>query len=351
MLIKRILLVSVAILLVGAFVLAGCTKPTPAPSEAIELKFNIHCPGKAQMSVYEPVEYFRTEIERRTSGRVKIVMFYGATLAPPTETFEAVIKGVCDIGETNIGFTQGRFPASEACCLPLGFPSAWVKGKVITDFYNEFKPEEYDQVVPLYFCSPPPFVTGTTKKRMQKVEDFRGLTLRATGPGTDLVKALGAVPKSAPINEVYELLAKHVVDGLVASIEAYPPFKFNEVIKYVFDTSCVSPGDVSYVVMNKDSWDKISPEDQKIIREVADEGMEMRGKSWDKAAQEAKGAFLALPDKEWVTPTSDEAAKLKAIAQSVINDWIKAKTAEGYPAADYVKYVEERVDYWSERQP
>ena len=273
-------------------------------------------------------------------------------MAPPKETFMAVINGVVDIGVSNIGYTKGRFPVSEACTLPIGYPSAWVQGHVITDFMKKFKPKEYDEVVPLYFGSPPPFVIGTTKKPIRNFEDFRGLTIRVNGAtAANTVKALGGVPKVTPITEVYELLSKGVVDGIYVAMEVFRPFKFSEVVKYVVDTRFIAAGAVSYTVANKDSWSKISPEDRRIIIEACNDTLDLRGRLWDKQDRLGKAEFLAKPDREYITLPPAEVAKVKAAAQGTIDKWVKGMTAKGYPAAEYVRYVQERVNYWSEREP
>jgi hypothetical protein len=41
---------------------------------------------------------------------------------------------------------------------------------------------------------------------------------------------------------------------------------------------------------------------------------------------------------------------MRVLAQQVVDNYIKDTTAKGLPAADYVKYVKERIDYWSKQK-
>jgi len=345
---KKLLFVPLVMFLLAGIVFSVSVQP--AAAKTIELTYNIPCHGPQQPGVYYPTDYIAKEIGKRTEGRVKVTVFWGATLAPPPETFRAVLKGVCDIGQSNAGYTKGLFPVSDACTLPLGFPNAQVQGHVITDFMAKFKPKEYDDVVLLSVGSPPPFLVGTAKKPVRSFDDFNGLTIRVSGATVaELVKGLGGVPKLANINEVYELLSKGVVDGIYTALEVYPAFKFHEIVKYVTDVRFVAPGAVSYTVMNKNSWNKISPKDQKIIMDLMSETLDLRGEKWDEADRSGKEAFLAAPGREYITLPPAEKAKIKAVAQKTIDAWVKDMTAKGYPAQDYVDYVKERVDYWSDK--
>lgn len=325
---------------------------TQSDSQAKSLNITFNKPGPAvHRGSMATAEFMAREVEKRTNGRVKITIYPGSTLASPPETFDATIKGICDFGESLVSFISGRFPVSEACDLPLGYPSSWVQGHVFTDFYNKFKPKEWDDVVPIYFAGPPPAVIGTVKKPVRRLEDLKGLTLRAHSGAARLVKALGAVPRVMPINEVYEALAKGVVDGCLVALEAFKPFRFIEKIKFVTDIRFVAYGSLVFHVMNKDTWAKISPGDQKIIREVAVEATDHRGKIWDEEDEKGMKGFISTPGRTFITLPPAEVEKFKAAAQVVVDEWVKKKTGQGYPAADYVKYLRERIAYWSARQP
>ena len=85
--------------------------------------------------------------------------------------------------------------------------------KVINDFYDEFKPAEYDDVHVLYFHGPGPNIIATRNVAVRKLSDLKGLVMRAVGPTVDTLEAWGATPRGMPMGETYEALAKGIVEG------------------------------------------------------------------------------------------------------------------------------------------
>lgn len=344
---KKVVFMGMIALWIWGSLMLSAFAQAPKP---ITLNYSKFSPA-VHKSSQAPAEFFCSEIEKRTEGRVKVALFPGATLASPPETFDAVIKGVADIGQSLISYISGRFPATEICELPLGYPSAWVEGHVFTDFYNQFKPKEWENVVVLYMCGPPPGVIGTAKKPVRSFDDLKGLTIRSHAASASLVEAFGAVPRVMPITETYEALAKGVVDGVLAPFESFAPYKFSEVLRFATEARSVGYGSVVFIVMNKDSWKKISPDDQQKILKVGYDAMEMTGKMWDEDDKNGKKSFIAQQGREVITLPAPELAKLQTASQGVIDQWIKKKTEAGIPAGDYVKYLRERITYWSAKQP
>lgn len=187
---------------------------------------------------------------------------------------------------------------------------------------------------------------------MRTLADLKGLNIRASGGGVvKYTEALGAMPRAITLPEAYEALSKAQVDGIIVPIEAYPSFKFQEVVKYVTDISFIAYTNPSYVVMNKNSWNKISPQDQQTILKVGFDTMEMRGPIFDRNCVEAKNIFLGLPGRQFITLSQDEAAKFTTAVSGLKDQYIKDKAAMGLPAADYIKYILERLAYWGPKQP
>ena len=102
---------------------------------------------------------------------------------------------------------------------------------VVNDFYNEFKPKEWDDVQVLWMHACPPNVL-ISKKPIRKLEDLKGVTLRAPGRMGDTVRALGGTPRPTPMIETYDGIAKGVIDGVNTPFETLKTFRFAEVVGY-----------------------------------------------------------------------------------------------------------------------
>ena len=151
---------------------------------------------------------FCDTIEKQTNGLVKITYYPGGTITKAPKVFDGVVMGLSDIGMTNLAYTRGRFPVMEALDLPFGTPSGWVATKLANDFYNTFTPKEFDKVHILYFHSCGPNIIYTRSKKVEKLEDLKGLAIRGTGRIADTVTALGATARPISMPEAYEALSK-----------------------------------------------------------------------------------------------------------------------------------------------
>jgi TRAP-type C4-dicarboxylate transport system substrate-binding protein len=360
---RKLIPLLIAILVICSIIFVSCAAPAPAPAPKttpapapaptaapVEFKFNIQAPGAAQPSVYEPTERYVKDVAAKTQGRVKVTVFYNFGLAPGPETFDATIKGICDLGESNTGYTPGRFPYFDATILPIGYPNSYVESRTMMDFYDKYKPKEFDEVVALDFISPPPFWIGTVNKAVRGLDDLKGLQVRVTSKSAaDLFTLLGAAPRVVPISDTYELLSKGVMDGVIAGPEAFPGFKFNEVCKYFTDISAVAMGNCSYLVANKQTFAKLSPQDQQIMRDSSKAFGIDRALTWDKVNDQEIANFKKMAGKEAIYLPDAEITKMKAIAQKVADDWVTSSTAKGVPAAELVAFVKDRIDYWGKQ--
>jgi len=340
---KNILIIFLIGLMVSVFA-------TPALSaKVIKLKFANYFPPPAPHS--KICQEFARELEKRTNGRIKIQYFAGGSLLKAQRMYEGVVTGIADIGLAHVEYTPGRMPVTEICDLPLGYPNGWVANQVVNDFYNKFKPKEWNKVKILWMHSCGPNVV-ISKKPVHKLEDMRGLTIRAPGRVGDTIKALGATPAPTPIMETYDAIAKGVIDGVNTPYETLRTFRFAEVAKYV--TSSWQVGNVYsfYVAMNKNSYKKLSPDLKEIFDKLCGEFKERMALMWNsidfagKAFAKKKGAhFIDLPP--------SEADRWKKAVQPVIDAYIKKMVSNGYSETEvkgWLKFLNNRIDYWTKKQ-
>lgn len=324
--------------------------PLAFGQKVIRLKFASYFPTAASQS--KLLEEFCRDVEKRTNGAVKVDFYGGEALLSATKIYDGVVQGIADIGFSHIEYTVGRFPLTEILDLPHGYPSAWVASRVANDFYRRFKPEEWKDVQPLWFNTSPPNELILARKPVYKLEDVKGLTVRGPGRVAEVLKALGAVPKPVPMPEVYEAMARGVVEGCMTPVETLKAFRLAEVAKYV--TMCYEATNLYtfYVVMNKKVWDSLPAEVQKVFTDLSKEYEEKAAKVWNDVefegweAGKAKGVtFIYLPD--------DEMKRWKEAVQPTVEDYLKALEKAGHSRAklnEMVSYIRERIQYWLGKQ-
>ena len=140
------------------------------------------------------------EIEKRTNGAVKIPMFPGGTLTPSDQCYDGVVKGISDIGMSVVSYVKGRFPLSEVIDLPLGYTRGSQATRLANEFFEKFKPKEFDDTKVMYLMAHGPGIVHT-KKPVEKLEDLKGVKVRGTGTSARVIAALGAVPVAMPMPE------------------------------------------------------------------------------------------------------------------------------------------------------
>ena len=281
------------------------------------------------------------EIEKRTNGKVQITVFPSGTLTPPDQCYDGLLRGLSDFGMATFGYSRGRFPLSEVIDLPLGYKSGLGATRLINRFYDKFKPKEFDGVKPLYFHAHGPGLIHT-KKPAYKLEDLTGMKIRCGGLITKTVKALGAVPVSMPQSEAYDALSRGIVDGSIAPYEALFGWKYGELVK--FSTECWGAGYSSgfIVAMNKNKWNALSPDIQKIIEQVSEEFIDKTGNAWDQMDKEGKDFAIKLGNKIISLSDSENARWAKAV-RPVLDEYVKYAQGKNLPGDEALKFCLEEM--------
>ncbi len=317
--------------------------------KVIELKFAHIFPQPAKQS--RICEAFVKELEERTGGRIKTRYFGGGSLLKPPGMAKGLEAGIADMGFAHVEYSPGRFPVTEACDLPLGYPSGWVSNQVVNDFYQKFKPKEWNKLKVLWMHASTPNVMITTKP-VRKLDDLKGMTIRAPGRVGDTITALGASPAPMPIMEVYDGLAKGVIQGVNTPFETLKTFRFGEVAKYTTSTWEVGNLYTFYVAMNKRSYDKIPPDLKEIFDELCGEYKERFALTWNEVDFDGMD-FAAQKGVEIIHLSPEEIARWKKVTEPVIEGYIKDMTGKGYSEKEvrgWISYLRERIDFWTKKQ-
>ena len=337
-------------LLLLAVVFVFATHSLSAGADVIKLKAANYLPPTHKMSVLTDV--FCQEIKKRTNGRVEITYYPGGTLLSPVKMFNGITTGITDMGVSHIDYTRGRFPVTEIFDLPLGFPSGWVASQMSNDFYNKFKPAEWDAVQVLYLNTSGPLILQTIAKPVKTLEELKGLKVRATGQMADVIKALGAVPIPLEMPDVYESLRRAVIDGVTVDLSTLKYWKFADVVKYVTADWRLGTGYTFYFVMNKAKWNSLPADIKKIFTEVANETREKQAALWNEMDLEGKEVFLG--QKGEILPLSDaEVTKWVKAVEPVISAYKKDMVSKGHKEAEvdgWLSYIKERTEYWRKQE-
>jgi TRAP-type transport system periplasmic protein len=315
-------------------------------AEVTKLKFASYFPPMHRHSIF--MDEYSKRLNKDLAGKVEISFHGGGTLLTAPKMAAGVAAGIADIGLAHVGYTRERFPVSEIFGLPIAIPSSWIGSHVADEFFAKFTMKDWDAFHPLMFSLSTPTIIQTTKKPVHKLEDLRGLKIRATGRLADLTSALSATPVPIAMGDMYEALRKEVVDGTLSNMETLKGWKTGEVIRFATASWKVGSCDTFYVVMNKKKWDSLPPDVQDIIASVTNEYKEKWAVLWNDIDIEGV-EFFKSQGGEIIELSDAEVNRWIAAGDAVIADFKKDLIGKGYNFAEidsWLSFIKERIEYW-----
>jgi len=256
-------------LITGAlsFVAALALVASPAASQTT-LKMATSWGGGLVME--KQAKHFAERVEFLTNGELKINVFPGGTLGTWNTVTETVRNGVADMGHTYDGYNWGE---NKAVALLSGYAGGLNAEQLIHWLYQgggqemiqEFQLEEFGVIA--FPCGISPREMGLhSTKRVQTLEDFKGLKVRTSGIWAEISKDMGISAVVLPGSEIYAALERGVVDAVEwAQLSVNKAKGFHKVAKYLIMPGIHQPAAVGTCNFNVDVWKKLSDRQKKII--------------------------------------------------------------------------------------
>jgi TRAP-type C4-dicarboxylate transport system substrate-binding protein len=305
-------------------------------AEIIELSYTNHFPPNHIQS--KLAEAWCKEVEKRTDGKVKITYYPVQTLLEPDKIYYGILNGITDIGQGVFGYNRGVFPAMEAFSLPHGFASAPEATRVLNEFHKNFELKETSRIKMLYLHAHGPAMLHS-KKKIEKLEDMRGVKVRSYGFNAAMVKALGGIPVSMAMAEVYEALSKGVVDATFSPIEALKGWKQAEVVDYSIEIDGVAYSSAMYIGMNSHKWNSLPQDIKETIEEINQEWITKSGDAWKSSDEEGREYTIAQGNKI-IKLDKEESDRWAKAVYPIIADYVANTKKKGLPGQDYVDFIQ-----------
>jgi TRAP-type C4-dicarboxylate transport system substrate-binding protein len=278
------------------------------------------------------------EVEKQTDGRVTVQYFPGQTLTKGTQNYDGVVSGLSDIGMCLFAYTRGRFPVMEAVDLPLGYDSGITATRVVNTVYEKLQPKELENTQVMYLHAHGAGLLHTSGKAIRTLEDFKGMKLRGHGTSAQMITALGGIPVSLPMPELYQSLQKNIVQGALYPIETNKGWRMGEVVDYLTLSTSIAYTSSFYVVMNKKKWAQIPDDLKPVIMEINQEWAKKHGQAWDDSDREGM-EFLKSLDREVISLSDAEAARWQKAVAPVVETYIKKMNNNGFDGEKIVDLV------------
>ncbi len=376
---KRLLIILVALVVVSAFIITGCsttstpsttppaTKSQPpattsapatappstskpattsspatstAPAGVITLKFAFDMPKTG--AIVPGWEWFASEIQTRSNGKVKVDFYPAAALFNQKDTPDSLKAGVADIANVSLSSHSQEFPINNIFVLAgLEFPDLTRDGFIakynaylqLSQKYTALSDELKDYKL-LFWCSNPAYRV-ISKKKIAVPDDMKGVKLAGSMSQGQVIKLAGGVWVQGVPNDFYEGISKGTFDGAFTSWAQVSVYKFEEVANNFLDYGFTQ--ETQQVCMNLKTWNSLPPDVQKLITDLTLETVGRCADGQISAGQKgidnvkAKGRTIT-------TPTADQRTAWDKMIAPIADDWVKTAQSKGVNnAADMLK--------------
>ena len=334
--------------IVAAALLGAATASSFA--QDVTLRLHQFLPAQATIPAHA-LKPWAEKVEADSGGRIKVELYNSMALGgTPPQLYDQARDGVADLVWTVIGYTPGRFPATEAFELPFLMTNGEATSKAFQAYCEKHCADEFKDVKVIAWHTHGPGLIHS-KTPVNKLEDMKGLKVRGgSRVVNELLDKLGAEPVGMPVPAVSEALSKGVIDATTVPWEVTPSLKVAEL---VHNHTGFSGKNGLYTqtfvfAMNKGAYDNLPDDLKKVIDDNS--GMEtaaMFGRVMDegdtvglKIAKEAGNNIITLDEAE--------TQRWKETADPIIQNWEKEMTDKGMDGKALVEDARTLIDKYSE---
>jgi len=257
-------------LLAAALALTAWLAPAHAQTT---MKISISVAQNSHQGV--AIDTFAREVEKRTAGRYKVQTFYSGALGGERESIEAVQLGTQELTFSSTGPVPNFVPEARILDIPFLFRDkaharGVLDGPIGQDMLKAFDSKGFKALA----WGENGFRHMTNSKRaVNTPEDLKGLKMRTMENPVHVAayKGFGIITTPMAFPEVFTALQQGTVDGQENPLSVIMSAKFDQVQKHLTLTGHVySP---CIFLMNKASFDKLSPADQQAFLAAAAEAV------------------------------------------------------------------------------
>lgn len=316
--------------LAAAVTLSVGLSATPVlAQDQIELKMQFASPDGTPWNDMD--RRFAQQLQDITGGRTTVTFFPPGSVTPFPDWLQSTGAGLLDLGFVWHPVLQGKFPQMELFSLP-GIAKNQTIDTVVYWRLRETYPQmaelftEEDNVVELAT-----FVAmGShlhSDEPIRTLDDLKGKVFAAQdAAGARALETLGASASVMVGPDAYLALQRGSVDGVLCAWGWVNNFKLNEVTTY-HTLLNLNPGTYSSV-MNRDTWNRLTPVEQARIREVVP--LYFFYNTTDGAA----AAMADIPPENLFTLSVDDRAALIAQLSPLWDEWVAKADAAGWPGQE-----------------
>ena len=214
--------------------------------------------------------FLAEKITKMSGGRINVTVYGSGELVPALEVFDAVSGGTAQMGHAGSYYWKGKVPEAQFFgAVPFGMNAqemnAWLYHggglKLWTELYSKHN------LVPFPVGQTGVQMGGWFNKKINSMEDIKGLVMRIPGLGGEVFKRAGGSPKLLPGSELFTSLQTGNIDA-TEWVGPYNDlaFGFYQAAKYYYYPGWHEPTACLEGIVNKEAYDALEDDLKEIIK-------------------------------------------------------------------------------------
>jgi TRAP-type transport system periplasmic protein len=289
--------------------------------------------GPGHIIFTEILEPLAAAIEEETGGEVVLTLYPSMQLgggAP--ELIRQAQEGTVDMAFSLPGYTSPVFPRTQMIELPGLSDDGVAATELMWELLDggHLDPE-FDGLKVLALWAADDAGIYTRDRPIREMEDIEGMILRSPSAAqATQIERLGGTPVAMPITELYPQLERGVIDGAMVPFTTILDFRMHEVANYYTITGPVFGRSQFTVVMNEQSYNRLSEEHQEVIDRLT--GIELSREATQAYLDRANESieFVRGDDsKEVIEFSEDEQARILEALSPIYEEWVAEMEGQG----------------------
>jgi len=279
-------------LLIAALPLAFCLPGLAQAATTLKMA-EVHPAGYPTVVA---MENLGNKLDKATDGELKYRMFSGGVLGSEKEVVEQLQIGAVQMTRVSLGTLGPVVSDVNVFNMPFVFRDhehmrKVIDGEIGQELLDKITDSEFDMVGLAWMDG------GVrnlyTKEPVRSIEDLKGMKIRVIGNPLfiDTLNAMGAQGVAMDTGEIFSALQTGVIDGA----ENNPPTMlehnhFRNAKHYTLTGHLILP---EPIVMSKTAWNKLTPEQQEMVKTFAKEAQQEERKLWDEKSASSEEKLKA----------------------------------------------------------
>lgn len=294
-------------------------------------------------------ERFAELVNTMSAGRLNVKVYGAGEIVPALEVFDGVQNGTAEMGHSGAYYWKGKHPATQFfTAIPFGLNaqemSSWLHNGGGQELWDELYAEF--NLKPFAGGSTGVQMAGWFNKKIESLDDLKGLKMRIPGMGGEVLKRLGGAPVNVPGGELFTALQTGSIDA-TEWVGPYNDMAFGlyKAAKYYYYPGWHEPGSTMEFTINMDAWNAL-PDDLKAIVDVAtkavhlsvlDEYTARNNLALEQLKNEHGVQVLRLPD--------DVLKSLRSVAQEVAQEVAESSPMAAKVYESFNKFALQATEY------